>query len=90
MGYYIDKTKKRELSSSYEDKISGLIDDGATHTTGDRFQENLVCVVNNGPFAAAGYAFDEREFDAFANDGSRRPKTWLLYEHAAEMSGFKK
>lgn len=41
------------------------------------FIENLVCVVDNGIFEAAGYAFDQREFKDFSYpDG--RPKRWLI------------
>ena len=39
----------------------------------------LICVVDNGPFEAAGYAFNEREFDCFrVPDG--RPRTWMTME----------
>jgi hypothetical protein len=36
-----------------------------------------VCVVDNGPFEAAGIAFDRGEVDVFLG-GSPRPKRWLL------------
>jgi len=88
MGYYINKPKNGEFkSASYNDKIAGLIEDGAVITTGDKFEENLVCVVNNGPFSAAAYCYSEAEFQAFKHpDG--RPKTWLIYNEAKEMSDF--
>lgn len=44
-----------------------------------------VCVVNNGPFETAAYAFCEEEFEVFASpDG--RSKTWLMYEKAKELA----
>jgi hypothetical protein len=43
----------------------------------------LICVVNNhGMFEAAGYCFDEREFDCFTDPTDIRPKTWLLMDKA--------
>lgn len=40
--------------------------------------EALVCVVENGPFDAAGYCFNDREFEAFNSPGDNRRKTWLI------------
>jgi len=40
----------------------------------------LVCVVDNGPFDAAGYAFDDREKEAFSQPDDLRPKRWLVME----------
>ena len=37
-----------------------------------------VCWVNNGPFSAAGVAFDERELEAFMVPEDRRPKKWFI------------
>jgi hypothetical protein len=36
----------------------------------------LVCLVDNGPFKAAGVAVNQTEFDAMRNDGTTRPRTW--------------
>ena len=39
----------------------------------------LVCLMDNGPFTAAGVAFDEREFVAFNDDPTdTRPKQWYI------------
>ena len=50
----------------------------------------LICVVDNGPFDAAGYCFDSREFEAFTEPDDTRPKTWLLMdkEEAERISNF--
>ena len=42
----------------------------------------LICVIQNQLFDAAGFAFDEKEFEAFrAPDTDRqRPRTWLLMD----------
>ncbi len=87
MGYYINKNSKGELLSPIN-KTQALIADGAKITTA-RFQPNLVCVVENGLFDAAGYCFSKEEFEQFNNPNDDRPKTWLIYEHAAKLSGYK-
>lgn len=47
--------------------------------------ELLVCVVENGPFDAAGIAYSENERLVFAHpDG--RPRTWLLIDRERGMA----
>lgn len=52
----------------------------------------IICVVDNGPFEAAGFAYDEQEFEAFKSDFGRfqRPRTWLLMDRAevCKLTGF--
>jgi hypothetical protein len=54
-------------------------------------KDGLICVVSNGPFEAAGFCFDEREFREFSDPKDDRPKTWLLMERAKaeQLSGYK-
>lgn len=40
----------------------------------------LICVVSNGPFDAAGYAYNDGELKAFTVPDDTRPKRWLLME----------
>ena len=83
MGYYINQNSKGQGLPALC-KVSALIADGATITDAS-FKENLVCVVNNGPFEAAGYMYSENEFNQFARpDG--RDKIWLVYPHAKELA----
>lgn len=37
----------------------------------------VICVVENGPFDAAGWCFDNSELRAFTNTQDRRKKTWI-------------
>jgi hypothetical protein len=37
-----------------------------------------VCLVDNGPFKAAGVAFAKRELDEFTRPDDPRPKTWFM------------
>lgn len=50
------------------------------------FVDGLVCVVDNGPFEAAGYAYSENEMRAFLRGTGGRPKQWLLVPKAAEYA----
>ncbi len=54
-------------------------------------KQALIVVVNNGIFEAAGYVFDESEFQAFTQVDDLRPKRFLLMdlEKAQELCGFK-
>jgi len=49
----------------------------------------LICVVENGFFDAAGYCYDESEFNAFVEPDGRR-KHWLLMDKdfAEKLSGY--
>lgn len=40
----------------------------------------IICVIRNGSFDAAGYCFDEIEFEAFKNLTVVRPRAWLTMD----------
>lgn len=84
MGYYINTNSKGEPLPI--NKVHALIQDGAELTDAS-FKENLICVVDNGMFMAAGYCFSEDEFEAF-NQPDGRNKIWLIHPKAKELSGF--
>lgn len=87
MGYYINHINGKELPAV--GKASKLVSEGATRIgTPTEFQENLVCVVENGWFDAAAYAYNEREFKEFINPNDDRRKTWLIVPNADTLSGF--
>lgn len=80
MGFYIDPPD--------EDKESFLSREGKPITetaakafafTGDSLP---VCLVDNGPFTAAGIAIDARERDHFARDTDPRPRQWYIVPKA--------
>lgn len=81
MGKYINADSKGKSLGSYY-KADALCADGAKRIEEpESFIPNLVCVVDNGPFEAAAYCYDKREFEEFKQSDSR-PKQWLIYEHA--------
>ena len=84
MGYYINETSNgNPLPAS--GKVRALLADGAEIVEA-KFQSNLVCVVDNGFFEAAGYCYNEREFKAFNDTSDQRPKTWLVHPKAEQLA----
>lgn len=83
MGFYIETDrpidKARTILSNPEAKALQL---GSlpTYVTDCLPGKVLVCVVENGPFDAAGIIFSQRELDHFWNDESGRPRTWLYVD----------
>lgn len=39
-----------------------------------------VCLVDNGPFTAAGIGYCQQEMEAFSRPGDHRPKRWFVIE----------
>lgn len=85
MGYYINRDSKGNLLPD-SGKAEALLNDGAT-ATDSIFKENLICVVENMLFDAAGYCFSQQERDAFAEPDGRLKK-WLIHPMAKELSGY--
>lgn len=51
----------------------------------------LICVVDNGPFEAAGFVYSDHELEAFShNPTDFRFKRWLVMplDRAKELSGY--
>lgn len=89
MGYYINQTSKgTELPA--KGKAKALIADGATQIEPSKlqYQPNLVCVVENGSFDAAGYVYSPNEFKEWNDSSDDRPKTWLTHPDAVKLSGY--
>lgn len=86
MGYYINKLADgTPLPGKGKAKI--LIERGGATLIDPptAFKEDLVCVVDNFAFDAAGYCFCEEEFKVFAApDG--RSKRWLIVPNAKELA----
>jgi hypothetical protein len=88
MGYYIDVVKGQTLPPKSKVIWLMTIGEAKVAETPVKFQPNLVCVVENAYFDAAGYAFSKEEMEAFLYPDPR-PKTWLIVPNAAELSGYK-
>jgi hypothetical protein len=74
MGYYIDRTTSGVLPTT--GKANFLIRHGGIQIPQPKqWVENLVCVVENGMFDAAGYMYSQSEMDQFADPRDTRRKT---------------
>jgi len=88
MGFYINHNSNG-VSLPARDKADYLILDGGTEISEPKqWVPNLVCVVENEMFDAAGYVYSEDELIAFTNPHDYRPKQWIIYPRAAELSGY--
>ena len=74
MGYYINPSNmpKEQWLEENGQNVSPKF--AREHKIDGRY---LVCLVDNGPFTAAGICYDDRERDAFLIP-DQRPKTWYL------------
>ena len=84
MGKYVNNTSKGTQLPAVG-KAQLLIEDGATEVDGETFVENMICVVDNGAFEAAAYAYSESEYKEFKRpDG--RSRVWLTHPKVKEMA----
>jgi hypothetical protein len=76
MGYYIETPssfhKAKQLVDLYKAEL--VLSPEKFDFSGP---DALICVVENGPFDAAGICFDAKERDDFNSPTDPRPKTWL-------------
>lgn len=91
MGFYIETATLQGKAEVIAREYGGQIVPKPASFADVPAGKGLVCVVQNGLFDAAGFAFDEREFEAFTEPGDHRSKTWVLmdYEKAAVLSGYR-
>lgn len=83
MGYYIQTPSPHEkaiqIISLYDAKPVSI--DEASKAIEDPSLAVIV-VVENGPFDAAGFAFDRCEFDAFTHESDTRNKSFLTMDRS--------
>lgn len=87
MGIYINTIKGMALPSRGKaDAILKLVDGSKKISPPLVWEQNLVCVVNNGPFEAAAHAYTIEEMLHFLNHTKGRPVQWLLVPNAHEYA----
>ena len=98
MGIYVNRTQHGPLGSSFREKWKGLVDAGARpiltaeNFSGDRlapevWEPNLVCLVDNGPFAAAAWIYSENELREFNDPKDGRVKLFFKWNRVEEFAG---
>ena len=89
MGYYIEVPKNKGKAQQIVDLYGARIVNQRPTFTDLKEDEAIICVVDNGPFEAAAFAFNHQELMEFARpDG--RPKIWLIMDRAkaCELTGY--
>ena len=83
MGRYINEINGIGLGASFRDKSLGIEKNGGTKISQPtEFGPDLVCVVDNGFFAAAAFCYSKDELEQFSvEDG--RPKQWYKLPNAS-------
>lgn len=91
MGFYIQapvlKHKAQYIVSEYDGKIVPQPKTWAEVPA----DKAIICVVDNGPFEAAGFAYSEKEFKTFSAPDDPRKKVWMIMNRnkAIELTGYK-
>ena len=86
MGQYINEIKGEHIGTSFDEKRVALKINGAEAiNVPEEWQEGLVCVVDNGFFAAAAYCYSKGELEEFKREDGR-PKQWFLYKDAKKYA----
>ena len=86
MGRYINKTSKGAIGRSATAKCDAIMADGGIEIPTPRtFSNGLVCVVDNGMFGAAAYAYSSEEMEVFKRNDGRR-KRWFFWNDAEEFA----
>ncbi len=91
MGYYIQGPALQKADFLVREHKGEEIDQPLFFEEVDK-DKAIICVVSNGPFDAAGFAFNAREFQEFSYPDDPRPKRWVLIDRklACELTGYKK
>jgi hypothetical protein len=87
MGQYINHTPAGVLAQ--KGKAFDLIKCGAKLllSAPSQWEENLICVVDNGIFEAAAYVQDDRDLRDFSDyTRDERPRVWLKWDRAKEFA----
>ena len=91
MGYYIEtqqaKGKAQQIVDVHGAELLQRVPLSVSDVPPDKA---IICVVDNGPFEAAAFAYDDLELRHFAQPDPR-PKQWLLMDRAraCELTGYK-
>jgi len=90
MGYYINNLpdgQELEARNKADQLLTKVVGARVIFPPPTKWEEDLVCVLENGLFDAAGYIYSQPELEEFAYPDGRR-RTWLHIPGAANMTFF--
>lgn len=81
MGYYLEVPENNNKAGQLI-HLHGAVDTGLPPKRLADIPKGkvLICVVQNGPFDAAGIVYSQRELEDFGETDSGRHRTWLLMD----------
>lgn len=93
MGYYIEVPNKKGKAQQIVELYGGRILSDTPTFEDAKPDEAIICVLDNGLWEAAGFAYDKAELEAFTRPDmycKQRPRTWLIMERkkAIKLTGF--
>lgn len=91
MGYYIQTEGTHNKAASIARRYNGEILSQPPNSYQDiPTGKAIIAVVDNGPFEAAGFCFNEAEFKVFTNPNDRRPIQYVMMDRgmAEQLSGY--
>lgn len=90
MGYYIQTPSSLQKAEQIAELSGGVIVDKPKKFSDVPVGLALIVVVDNGPFEAAAFCYDEGEFRDFTNPSDDRPKTYVVmdWDRACMLSGY--
>lgn len=92
MGYYIQTTSTHDKARYIVQNHGGeLLERAPKNYSSIPPGKALIVVLDNGPFEAAGFCCDAREFEAFTYPGDARHKQYVLMDRAEaeRLTGYK-
>ena len=91
MGFYIQGPARGKVDYLVKNENAAIIEAHVARELVDDTESAVVVVVDNGPFEAAGFAFNVGELNRFLDSRDYRPKTILSMDRARvlELTGYK-
>ena len=91
MGFYIETGTNKNKAQYLIDNHDGVEMPKPLTLNNVPESQALIVVIDSGPFEAAGYAYDEKEFIAFTQPHDMRPKRYVTIDRklANQLTGRK-
>jgi len=91
MGWYIQVPEKKDKAKQLvELHDANIVSQEQAKLAIEDLSKAVIVVCDNGPFEAAGFACDDKEFEAFTQPSDRRPKQFLIMDRdlVKKLSGY--